>query len=904
MAIIKEELRLTDLIEVSTLQKMQDAFAAMTGVAVITTDSNGVAVTEPSDFSDFCINYVRSTEAGMECCEKCDKMGAEMARNAGDSCAYFCHAGLMDFAAPIMTGGHMVGCFIGGQVLTEPIEDKVVADVAKRIGVDENKLIEAAHGIKIVDKSEIKKVTAALYDIANVLSEIAFTKHELYLKNLELEKASHMKSDFLANMSHEIRTPMNAVIGMAEMALREDISPSAKNYISQIKSSGQALLTIINDILDFSKIESGKMDINETDYEPMSLINDVVNIIMTRISNKKLELTLDVNPDLPHELHGDNIRVKQIIVNLANNAVKFTDSGNVHLKIDFKQTKEDQIILKAEIADTGSGIKKQDMAKLFQSFQQVDSKRNRNIEGTGLGLAICKQLLSLMDGEIQVNSVYGEGSTFSFSLPQKIVNKTPSIERRTEKMTAAGLVDNKYIAKEMETDILRFGVEYFRIESEEELSILEEKEARYLFVEQPLFTDTVYNFIENHPDITGVVLVNFRATRTYNLPNIRVIKKPLYTLSLASIFHGEDIYTEFSQMEADDFDFTAPDAEILVVDDNAINLTVVEGLLAPLDMKIETALSGKEAVAKIMGKRYDIIFMDHMMPGMDGIEAAQIIRRDCGENGTAPVMAALTANAMEGMREHFLECGFDDFISKPLDRAELNQLLLRWVPETGRQMKEPEAETTLLDQEAFQIDGIDINAAMQYYSGGGEGFADLLEVYSMEGRRKTALLQELVETDLSRYQIEVHGLKSASANIGATKVSEMARAHENAAARKDRGFIDAQFQALMAEYETLLANIGTFLEQRRQEHGQEEKLPGLPLQQLREQMAEALEELKHFRSKECAQQIDSLLLHELPQDTGERLLQIREQLRLYEDDYAEELLGQLLDMLEKEDERK
>ena len=493
MAIIKEELRLTDLIEVSTLQKMQDAFAAMTGVAVITTDSNGVAVTEPSDFSDFCINYVRSTEAGMECCEKCDKMGAEMARNAGDSCAYFCHAGLMDFAAPIMTGGHMVGCFIGGQVLTEPIEDKVVADVAKRIGVDENKLIEAAHGIKIVDKSEIKKVTAALYDIANVLSEIAFTKHELYLKNLELEKASHMKSDFLANMSHEIRTPMNAVIGMAEMALREDISPSAKNYISQIKSSGQALLTIINDILDFSKIESGKMDINETDYEPMSLINDVVNIIMTRISNKKLELTLDVNPDLPHELHGDNIRVKQIIVNLANNAVKFTDSGNVHLKIDFKQTKEDQIILKAEIADTGSGIKKQDMAKLFQSFQQVDSKRNRNIEGTGLGLAICKQLLSLMDGEIQVNSVYGEGSTFSFSLPQKIVNKTPSIERRTEKMTAAGLVDNKYIAKEMETDILRFGVEYFRIESEEELSILEEKEARYLFVEQPLFTDTVYN---------------------------------------------------------------------------------------------------------------------------------------------------------------------------------------------------------------------------------------------------------------------------------------------------------------------------------------------------------------------------------------------------------------------------
>ena len=801
MAIIKEELRLTDLIEVSTLQKMQDAFAAMTGVAVITTDSNGVAVTEPSDFSDFCINYVRSTEAGMECCEKCDKMGAGMARNAGDSCAYFCHAGLMDFAAPIMTGGHMVGCFIGGQVLTEPIEDKVVADVAKRIGVDENKLIEAAHGIKIVDKSEIKKVTAALYDIANVLSEIAFTKHELYLKNLELEKASHMKSDFLANMSHEIRTPMNAVIGMAEMALREDISPSAKNYISQIKSSGQALLTIINDILDFSKIESGKMDINETDYEPMSLINDVVNIIMTRISNKKLELTLDVNPDLPHELHGDNIRVKQIIVNLANNAVKFTDSGNVHLKIDFKQTKEDQIILKAEIADTGSGIKKQDMAKLFQSFQQVDSKRNRNIEGTGLGLAICKQLLSLMDGEIQVNSVYGEGSTFSFSLPQKIVNKTPSIERRTEKMTAAGLVDNKYIAKEMETDILRFGVEYFRIESEEELSILEEKEARYLFVEQPLFTDTVYNFIENHPDITGVVLVNFRATRTYNLPNIRVIKKPLYTLSLASIFHGEDIYTEFSQMEADDFDFTAPDAEILVVDDNAINLTVVEGLLAPLDMKIETALSGKEAVAKIMGKRYDIIFMDHMMPEMDGIETTRVVRRMLGENGEVPIIA-LTANAVDGSKDIFISEGMDDFVPKPIELRVIISKLKTWLPKEKliRKTSDENTHKSVELKPQISIPGLDVPAAMRLL-GGEKLFWPVLKEYYRVLERKHALIQKYEQEEKwKEYTIEVHTLKSSSRQIGAHELASIAEHMEAAGNAQDAKLIHETTPEMLKKY--------------------------------------------------------------------------------------------------------
>ncbi len=572
MAIIKEELRLTDLIEVSTLQKMQDAFAAMTGVAVITTDSNGVAVTEPSDFSDFCINYVRSTEAGMECCEKCDKMGAEMARNAGDSCAYFCHAGLMDFAAPIMTGGHMVGCFIGGQVLTEPIEDKVVADVAKRIGVDENKLIEAAHGIKIVDKSEIKKVTAALYDIANVLSEIAFTKHELYLKNLELEKASHMKSDFLANMSHEIRTPMNAVIGMAEMALREDISPSAKNYISQIKSSGQALLTIINDILDFSKIESGKMDINETDYEPMSLINDVVNIIMTRISNKKLELTLDVNPDLPHELHGDNIRVKQIIVNLANNAVKFTDSGNVHLKIDFKQTKEDQIILKAEIADTGSGIKKQDMAKLFQSFQQVDSKRNRNIEGTGLGLAISHQLAELMNGEIKVDSIYQRGTTFTLILEQEIINKAP-------------------------------------------------------------------------------------------IGPIKDIMK--------GSFHEREEYRQ---------SFEAPEARVLIVDDNDMNLMVAVKLLRATKVQVETASSGYECLEKTRQRFYHVIFMDHMMPKLDGIETLKKMRKQ--ENGLCketPVIA-LTANAFSNAEAFYNANGFDAYLVKPVNGALFEALLLKFLP--------------------------------------------------------------------------------------------------------------------------------------------------------------------------------------------------------------------------------
>ncbi|MCM1416593.1 MAG: PocR ligand-binding domain-containing protein, partial [bacterium] len=338
MAVIEDTYNLLDLIDLETLQKVQDAFSDMSGIAAVITNVNGTILTKPSGFSDFCSNHIMCTESGKKRCDQCNKMGAEKAAKAKASCAYFCHAGLVEFAAPIMVHGSMVGCIIGGQILTIPPEEDKLKTVAEEIGTDADSLLKAAESIRIVDKRTIEKVSNALFTIANVLANVAFNKHQVNLKNMELSKSSNMKSDFLANMSHEIRTPMNAVIGMAEMALREELTPAAREYIGQIKSSGQTLLTIINDILDFSKIESGKMDISDVEYEPMSVINDVSNIIMTRIGSKDLELTVDVNPDLPTGLYGDNIRIKQVMVNLANNAVKFTKAGNVHVKVDFWQT--------------------------------------------------------------------------------------------------------------------------------------------------------------------------------------------------------------------------------------------------------------------------------------------------------------------------------------------------------------------------------------------------------------------------------------------------------------------------------------------------------------------------------------------------------------------------------------
>ena len=350
--------------------------------------------------------------------------------------------------------------------------------------------------------------------------------------------------------------------------------------------------------------------------------------------------------------------------------------------------------------------------------------------------------------------------------------------------------------------------------------------------------------------------------------------------------------------------FTASGVKVLIVDDNVINRKVARGFLKNYAFDLTEAESGPEAIEKVRDNRYDLIFMDHMMPDMDGVEAVEIIRRDCGENGNSPVIIALTANAMEGMREYFLEHGFQDFIAKPLDRLELNQLLLRWVPEKYRQTEDAEVESKPLDPEAFHIDGVDMNAAMKYYSGDEQGFVELLDLFYIDGKRKTELLCEVVESDILRYQIEVHGLKSASANIGAMEVSAMARAQENAAVQGDREFIDRQFPLLLAEYENLLANIGQFLERRRQENGRKEKLPCLTIQELREETAAALEELKHFRSQKCGERVEAMLSHELPQYAEERLLEIQEQLRLYEDDKAEELLDQLLNILEKEEEGK
>lgn len=647
-----------------------------------------------------------------------------------------------------------------------------------------------SHSKHIRDENgKIQGCVILILDMTDIKAYI----NEIKRVRRQAEKASIAKSEFLANMSHEIRTPMNAIIGLNDIIMEECGDTEIYTHAKDVQSAAKNLLTIINDILDLSKVEAGKMELVNVNYYIKTMVDEVIGMMDMAASQRGLVLKYECDETIPCRYNGDDGRIKQILINILSNAVKFTKKGYVRAYITGKPGRnEDEELLTFFVEDTGCGIREEDLEKIFEDFRQVDSKRNRSVEGTGLGLAIVKHLVELMEGTIKVESTYGKGTMVTITIPQRIVDRRP---------------------------------------------------------------------VSEMPEIP----------------------------------RAEQSITDM---------FTAPGVKVLIVDDNVINRKVARGFLKNYAFDLTEAESGPEAIELVRATRYDLIFMDHMMPGMDGIEAAEIIRRDCGENGTAPVIVALTANAMEGMREHFLEHGFQDFIAKPLDRKALNQLLLCWVPEKYRQTANREQEAKPLDITAFQIDGVDMNAAVQYYSGDEEGFVDLLELYCVDGKRKVPLLRELVESDILQYQIEVHGLKSASANIGAMNVSSIARELENAAARDDRECIAREFPRLMAEYETLLASIGQFLKRRRQENDRKEKLPCPPMHELREQTAAALEKLKHFRSQECAERVETILKYELPKTLEERFLQIREQLSLFEDDNAEELLGQLLGILEKEEECK
>ena len=555
----------------------------------------------------------------------------------------------------------------------------------------------------------------------------AYEAELLRVEKAAADSANQAKGDFLAQMSHEIRTPINAVLGMNEMILQESEDQKILDYSESIQTAGRTLLLLINSILDFSKIEEGKMEIIPVKYETAEMVNNLIHSVAERAKAKGLELILKIDPQLPRMMVGDDVRLSQVIMNLLTNAVKYTEKGSVILEISGLVKTEKEITLGVAVKDTGIGIRAEDMDKMFESFSRLEEKRNRNIEGTGLGMAIVTRLLDLMGSKLNVESVYGKGSAFSFEVKQEIADE-----------------------------------------------------------------------------------------------------KPVGDISEQRIEHTQrkkKVYRQFTG------------ANILVTDDNDTNLKVAQNLLRLLGIKADTVSSGTETIEQIGRKHYDIVFLDHMMPGMDGIETIEELR----SRGLIPAdtaVIALTANAVSGAREMYLKAGFCDYLTKPIEMDCLEEMLAKYLPakdecvqEASQIAEDPltkeeeileflpvdEEMQTHSRQERYLIQleeaGFSVKSGLKYCADDPGFYCNMLREYAESGAEKQASLQEaLVNQDHEHFGVIVHALKSLSKTIGADDVSELARTLENAAKEMDHDFLKEHYPELAEAFKKRTEEIKRILE--------------------------------------------------------------------------------------------
>ena len=570
--------------------------------------------------------------------------------------------------------------------------------------------------IQITTPIEIYLIYMLIYVFAMVsfvflVNGVLDYKARMEEKNEEANNALEAKANFLANMSHEIRTPMNAIYGMAELLDQKDFAEEEKGYIDTIRKSSENLLAIINEILDFSKIDSGKMEITKEEYHFNSLIHDVLSIIEFRMKNRSVKLIYDIAPDIPRVLIGDELRIRQILINLLNNAVNFTHRGHIALRIFWEPDLDGNGYMHVSVEDTGIGISQADMNKLFTAFGQIDTKKNRNVEGTGLGLVITKRLLNLMGGDITVRSKVNEGSTFSFVLHQIVKDPRPS------------------------------------------------------------------NYNSNHEKVT--------------------VENAGYKIT-----------------------FKAPTARVMIVDDNKVNLTVASELMKRFGFEAVMVESGMEAYNRIEEHlvEYDLVFMDHMMPVMDGVEATRKIRALPTQYAKKLPIVALTANAIKGVERQFKEAGMNDYLAKPIHMNQLGEILKRWIPlekqvhivngqEIQPTLSVPADTGSLPMPDSTEIidllKGIDVEDGLRNCGGSKSVYLKVLTTFASSNL--LASLQEyFIKGDLENYTVMAHSIKGACRNIGANDVADQAYELECAGRDEDVEFINKYHKTFCENYSEVL----------------------------------------------------------------------------------------------------
>jgi signal transduction histidine kinase/CheY-like chemotaxis protein len=645
---------------------------------------------------------------------------------------------------------------------------------------------------------------------------LSFFLIRLSIAKRHSDEENQSKSSFLARMSHEIRTPMNSILGMTELLLRKNISAEINDYLSVISQAGQTLLAIINDILDFSKITSGNFRIESRKYQLSSLINDTINVIRMRVMDKSLEFLVSVDNTIPAQLTGDDIRIRQILINLLNNAIKYTPKGYISLEVRRGNLTAAGIELILSVSDSGIGIKNEDLNRLFSDFTRLDMNKNQHIEGTGLGLAITYTLCQAMGGRIGVASEYGRGSTFTATIPQSFENdKMLARIDNPDKKRILFFDARPLIFDSIQKTFFSLALQPVCIQNFQKfIEELEKGEYDFAFISSRHAPDCMHIAGKAGFRTQLVILVELGDISFFR--EVKSIMLPVYCLPIANVINniGDEENNKTLRFR---FGFKAPDARILIVDDISSNLKVAKELMSPYKMQVHTCLSGSEAIKLVQENHYDIVFMDHMMPGMDGLETTDAIRALGNANNhneyyrKLPIIA-LTANAIAEQRELFLQRKMNDFIAKPIEVKQLNSILERWIPPEKKIVAEEEEPEESGAGVNLTIPGIDTRIGLLSVNNSLNVYIDILDEFCRNAEDITLQIRQAQkENSAALYANSMHALKGVSRSVGALELGDTAEQLEKAAKTADNETLKQRTPELLRDISVIINNIRTVI---------------------------------------------------------------------------------------------